>query len=325
MNLPGCPGNCPRTNWETGPTGPGLLAHEAPPSARGLSPQPGLGGPLPERDVAELARRVALQVARELGADEAARLLPTVVRALAGCTSEAADMGLRQELIRSARRLADLGFMTGTAGNLSVRESASTLLITGAGFRKGELGPHDLVRLDMAGNPVGSGPAPSSEFRVHLAVYRARPDVQAIVHTHPPVATSFAAAGIPLDQPVLAEAVSLLGPVVPLVPFAPPSTWELVRRLEPWLPGHQAFLLANHGVLCLGSTLAEAVQRNETLEFLARVLLAARQLGGGRPLGREDLQALSATAASPQAPHAPGSTSSCPASPWFSRRGAAGG
>lgn len=253
--------------------------------------------PLPDLDLAPgqaetLARHLTLRLARDLGPEEAFRFLPALLRALTGEAPEPSALRLRREVVRAARRLADLGLMAGTAGNLSVRESSSHVLITPAGLRKGEMRPDDLVRLDMQGHREPSGLRPSSEFRMHLGVYSSRPDVGAVVHTHPPHATAFAAAGIPLDRPVLAEAVLLLAPKVPVVPFGPPSSQQLVDHLQPWLAGHNAFLLANHGVLCLGRDLAEAVHRTETLEFLARVILSARALGGESLLTHAHLRAL---------------------------------
>lgn len=118
---------------------------------------------------------------------------------------------------------------------------------------------------------------------MHLLCYRRRKDVGGVVHAHPPVATAFAAAGVPLDAPVMPEIVLTVGPV-PLVPYAAPGSEELARALEPWVGGHDAFLLASHGVLTLGRDLREALHRMERVEHLARVTLAARLLGGPRAL-----------------------------------------
>lgn len=249
-------------------------------------------GPCRSDNVETLARCISLRLARDLGEEQALRLIPAVVRALTGAVAESAERRLRQEIVAAGRRLSDLGFVSGKSGNISVRDTPTSMLITAAGLRKGEMTPDDMCRVDLAGNQVGSGPCPSSEFRIHVMAYRKRPDVQAIVHSHPPFATGFATAGVALEGPVLAEALHILGPSVPLVSYGTPSTWELAERLEPWLPGHDAFLLANHGVLCLGTTLSEAVHRNETLEFLARVVLTARILGGERLLSQTDLEKL---------------------------------
>ena len=118
---------------------------------------------------------------------------------------------------------------------------------------------------------------------MHLLCYRQRGDVGAVVHAHPPVATAFAAAGVHLDAPVMPEIVLTVG-AIPLVPYATPGTEELARALEPWVDDHDAFLLASHGVLTLGRDVREALHRMERVEHLAKVTLAARLLGGPRPL-----------------------------------------
>lgn len=252
-------------------------------------------GACPTHDVEGLARCLSLRLARELGPEEALRLIPALVRALTGAVADTAERRLREEIVRGGRRLAALGFASGASGNLSVRDTPGTMLISAGGLRKGEMTPDDMVRVDLrTGEVLGPAPRPSSELRIHLAAYRARPDVHAVVHSHPPFATGFATAGVALDGPVLAEALCVLGPSVPLVPYGTPSTSELAEHLQPYLPGHEAFLLANHGVLCLGATMSQALHRNETLEFLARVVLTARLLGGERLLSSQDLEKLGA-------------------------------
>lgn len=235
---------------------------------------------------------MVLRLAEELGAEEALRLTPPLVRALTGAALETADVQQRRSIVRVCRRLDELGFVAGTAGNVSLREETGTVLITAAGLPKGNLRPDDLVRLGPDGTVISGTRSPSTEHRLHLAIYRRRPDVRAVVHAHPPFATGFAAAGVALDQPFLAESFTMLGPRVPLVPYGTPSTWELPQSLEPFLEEHQAFLLANHGALCLGESLEVAAHRMEILEFTARVLLTARLLGGETLLTRQQLERL---------------------------------
>lgn len=133
---------------------------------------------------------------------------------------------------------------------------------------------------------------------MHAAIYRRRPDVNAVVHAHPPVATAFAVAHMPLDQPILAEAVLVLGPV-PLVRYAPPSTAELAEAVAEGLGAAAAALLANHGAVTVGETLARAHARMETLEHVARVTLLARLLGRISPLSADDVQCLLRLTATP--------------------------
>lgn len=184
---------------------------------------------------------------------------------------------LRSEIVEIARRLYARGLIAANEGNLSARDDDS-VYITPAGVCKGFLTSDLIVTTDLNGRPRGSA-RPSTEIPMHLAIYRARPDVRAIVHAHPPVATGFAVAAIPLDRPVLAEAVVVLGPV-PLIPFAKPATDELARDVAAAVAAADALLMANHGALTLGETVTKAWERMETLEQLARVSLVARLLGG---------------------------------------------
>ena len=128
---------------------------------------------------------------------------------------------------------------------------------------------------------------------MHLAAYRARPDVFAVVHAHPPVATAFAVSGQGLPGDVLPELVLQVGEV-PLVPYATPGTDALPDAMKPFLPNYDAFLLANHGVTTLGRTLMEAHQRMESVEHSANILLTARLLGRVNALGVEDVRVLEA-------------------------------
>ena len=126
---------------------------------------------------------------------------------------------------------------------------------------------------------------------MHLEVYRQRPDVQAVVHAHPPIATGFAVAGIPLDRAVLAEVVTTLGSV-PIAEYATPSTKELPEAVRKYVKAHDGMLLANHGALTLGKDLFAAYYKMETIEHFANISLVARLLGGERLLSREEVDRL---------------------------------
>src|SRR2546426_8779 len=128
---------------------------------------------------------------------------------------------------------------------------------------------------------------------MHTAVYRRRSDAGAIVHAHPPTATGFAVAGIPLDQPLTAEAVVTLG-VVPIIPYGTPSTPELAENVGQAICEAQTLLLANHGALSVGVDLYQAWERMETLEQVARVALTARLLGHEGHLPAADVERLTA-------------------------------
>lgn len=199
---------------------------------------------------------------------------------------------LAAEIVAAGQRLASAGLIAATEGNLSARLTERRILATPAGREKGRLSVADLVEVNIDTGAVCAGPdRASSEIRMHLVAYRHRPDVQAVVHAHPLHATSFAAARRSLDSRLLAESVVVLGPV-PLVPYGTPSTDELPDALFPFLADHDAFLLANHGALTLGRSVAEAYFRMETLERLAQITLWAELAGGGRPLGAAELSRL---------------------------------
>lgn len=201
----------------------------------------------------------------------------------------------RLALVACGRRLDALGFAPATDGNLSARIGEGRFLVTPAGREKGSLRPEELLVVDGRGRVVEGAGRPSTETPMHLLCYRRRPDVHGVVHAHPPVATAFAVSGVPLDAPVMPEIVMTVG-AVPLVPYATPGTDELARALEPWVDGHDAFLLASHGVLAVGGDLREALHRMERVEHLAKVTLAARLLGGPRSLSEAQVVSLLATA-----------------------------
>ncbi len=199
--------------------------------------------------------------------------------------------GVARAICEAGRRLSERGLIAGTEGNISARCGVN-LLVTPAGRAKGDLAPQDLVEVDPAGRVRGSG-VPSSELGLHLAVLAARPDVGAVVHAHPPAATGFAAAGQALDDDVLPELLAQFGSV-PLVPYGAPGSPELGERVGPYLAGHDALLLANHGAVTFGTDVEEAERRMESLEQGARILLAARLLGGARRLPPEEVERLRA-------------------------------
>jgi L-fuculose-phosphate aldolase len=198
---------------------------------------------------------------------------------------------LRFAVVRACKRLDERGLIAGLDGNVSARLSGNRIVVTPAGFPKRDVTEDDLVILAIDGMRIGGRNEASSEVAMHLAAYRARPEVGAVVHAHPPVATGFAVAGEGLPPNVLPELTVLVGEV-PLVPYATPGTAGLPAAMAPWLPNHDAFLLANHGVTTLGRTPAEALARMESVEQCANILLTARLLGRVNELGAEDVHLL---------------------------------
>ena len=200
---------------------------------------------------------------------------------------------LRRDIVEIGRRLWMRGFVASNDGNISVRLGADRLLMTPASVSKGFMTPEMMVVTDLDGNVVEAAPGrkPSSEALMHLVAYRERPDVNAVVHAHPPLSTGFAVAGIPLDRAVLAEVVTTLGSI-PIAEYGTPSTRELADTVRPLIRAHDGVLLANHGALALGRDLFQAYYKMETIEHFAQISLVARQLGREHLLSREEVTRL---------------------------------
>ena len=201
---------------------------------------------------------------------------------------------LRNEIVRTARELQEMGFFPGTSGNISARINEQEFLITPSGVNKSQLTAAQIVKVDCEGRWIAGEGTASSEAKMHLYSYSERPDIGAIVHAHPPFSTGFAAAEIPLDKPVLPEVILILGRI-PLVEYGTPSTWEVPQSLAPYVKDHHAFLLSHHGTLTFGRDLSQAAHRTDTLELFAKVIVIARMLGGEKLLTEEQLQRLAET------------------------------
>lgn len=185
------------------------------------------------------------------------------------------------------RQLAASGLIAGRDGNLSVRIGKERALVTPTNCIKSLISARDMVEVDLSGRPRTRGSRkPTSELDLHLRILRHRPDVQAVVHAHPPMATGFAVAGEAIPGNLLPELIFVVGPVA-LVPFGRSGTPELGDRVVPYLEGHNALLLANHGAVTMGHTLDEAWIRMESLEHCAKIIVAARAIGTPQPVERD--------------------------------------
>ena len=198
---------------------------------------------------------------------------------------------LKAGIVEVGRRLHQRAYVASNDGNISVRLSGDRILTTPKGVSKGFMTPDMMVTTDLEGRKVAGDRDASSELPMHLAVYRSRPDVRAVVHAHPPVATGFAVAGIPLDRAVLAEVVTTLGSI-PIADYGTPSTDELADAVRRYITAHDGLLLANHGALTVADELFAAYYRMETIEHFARISVVARLLGNERLLSREEVMRL---------------------------------
>lgn len=201
------------------------------------------------------------------------------------------DHDSRLEILHFGKMLHDRGLIAATDGNISMRLNEVSVLVTPTCISKGMMSTDDLLVVDMHGRRISGFRDVTSEIAMHMTIYRMRSDVNAIVHAHPPTATAFAACGLALDQALISEVLLSLGPV-PLAHYATPGTSELSESLLPYIPGHDAVLMANHGVVTYGTDLMQAYMNMETVEHFAKIALVVKQLGCEHPLAAEQVTKL---------------------------------
>ncbi|MFS0779648.1 class II aldolase/adducin family protein [Neobacillus sp. 3P2-tot-E-2] len=187
------------------------------------------------------------------------------------------DNEAKEMICEIGRRVYNRNYVAANDGNISVKVDPNEIWTTPTGVSKGYMTPDMMVKIDLSGKVLSGNLKPSSEVKMHLRVYNENPEVNAVVHAHPPVATSFAIAGVPLDKPVLPEAIVLLG-TVPVAPYALPGTQEVPESIAPYCKTHNAVLLANHGALTWGRDLMEAYFRMESLEHYATILMYSNNI-----------------------------------------------
>ena len=205
--------------------------------------------------------------------------------------SPSSPSSVKQAICEIGRRMYARGFVAGNDGNVSVRIGPDRVIATPTLVSKGFMTPDMLVLVDMDGQVLEGTLRPSSELKLHLRVYRDRPDVFAVVHAHPVAATGFAVVGQPLDTAYMPELVVNLGSV-PVAEYATPSTDEVPDSIDRYVKDHNTVLLANHGVLTWGRDLTEAYFRMETMESYAQILIAAGAVGVAKPLSSDKRKGL---------------------------------
>ena len=198
---------------------------------------------------------------------------------------------IKKEICEVGHKLWAKGFVAANDGNISVKISENEYYCTPTGVSKGDLTPDMIIKVDKDGKKLEGKLNPSSEIKMHMRVYRERPDVTAVVHAHPPVATAFTVADIDLDQYILPEAVLTIGNV-PTCDYGTPSTMEIPDSLDPYLQKHDAFLLRNHGALTVGCTLQKAFFVMEEVEFNAVICKHAMDLGAVHEISNDQLKKL---------------------------------
>jgi L-fuculose-phosphate aldolase len=229
----------------------------------------------------------------------------------------------RREICIAGRWVHQRGYVASTDGNISVRLDARRILTSPTAICKGLMAPDDMVITDLQGRQLAGRRNASTELAMHLLIYNRRPDVNAVCHAHPAVATGYAAAGIPLNKALISEVVLALG-CIPVARYGTPGTPELSEALEPLVPNFDAILMANHGVVTYGPDLLTAFFRLETVEHFARVSLVTELLGKQVLLSGSDVEKLLAARARYGATTAAQVAPECPVTSETGEAGAGG-
>ena len=185
----------------------------------------------------------------------------------------------KKAIIDIGQRMYVRGFVAANDGNISVRTAAGEVWATPTGVSKGYMKKKMLVKVDLDGNVLEGTHKPSSELKMHLRAYRENPDIRSVCHAHPPICTCYAIAGIPLDAPVLAEAIITLGDV-PIAPYAELGSSEVAEVIAPYCHTHNGILMANHGAVTWAQDPYEAYYRLESMEYYANILLITEKILG---------------------------------------------
>lgn len=200
-------------------------------------------------------------------------------------------MDLREQLCDICHAMWLSGMIAANDGNVSVLLDDERILCTPSGVSKREITPEMLVITDREGHVIEGDCRVSTELAMHLRCYRERADVRAVVHAHPPMATTFAVADQPLDDYAMIETITTLG-AVPVAPYAVPGSEEVPDAIAPFLPNHDAILLRAHGAITVGCDLKTAYYRMESLEHFAKITLFSKILGGAKELSQDQIQTL---------------------------------
>lgn len=199
----------------------------------------------------------------------------------------------KEQIVDVGKRMYDRNFVAANDGNISCKIDDNTIIATPTGVSKGFMTEDMMVKMTLDGKVLSAGDLPpSSEVKMHLRVYKENPEVMAVTHAHPQIATSFAIAGIGLDLPILTEAVMSLGSV-PIAKYATPGTDEVPDSIAPFCVDYNAVLLANHGALTWGNSLMQAYYRLESLEYYASIMMYTQNIiGKSNLLSCEQIQPL---------------------------------
>jgi L-fuculose-phosphate aldolase len=224
------------------------------------------------------------------------------------------ERAVKQRIAELCRHAYERGYIGPGDGNISARLSDGRIAVTPSGVHKGRLRDQDILVVSVTGETLSGRGKKTSEFLMHELCYEERPDIGAVVHTHPKYATALALAGVSLAQCVLSESCITLGAIL-TAPYATPTTDEVPRTLRPLIRQTNAIILNRHGALTLGRTLDEAYDRLEIVEHSAQITHAARALGEVMPLPEAEVRKLGEIARGFGIPQPPDPCAACNACP----------
>lgn len=187
----------------------------------------------------------------------------------------------KKAIINIGQRMYVKNFVAANDGNISIKTGDNEVWATPTGVSKGFMKKKMLVKVDLDGNILEGTYKPSSELKMHLRAYKENPKIKSVCHAHPPICTCFAIAGIPLDTPILAEAVITLGNV-PVAPYAELGSEEVPEVIAPYCRTHSGLLLANHGAVTWAGDAYRAYYRLESMEYYANLLMLTEKIIGKR-------------------------------------------
>src|SRR3954470_22509580 len=206
-------------------------------------------------------------------------------------THRLGEFQLKEQMCEIGRRIWLKGFCAGNEGNHSYRIADNKILCTPTGISKGFLRPDDICTVDLEGKQLSGKHKRTSEILLHLAIYKARPDVKAVVHSHPPHATAFAIANVELPTCIHPEAEVFLG-AVKTAKYVTPGDTRLGESILPYVKDSNTILLQNHGTVTFDVDLEGAYYKLEIVDAYARILLLAKQIGNIRPLDGAEMKEL---------------------------------
>ncbi len=227
---------------------------------------------------------------RPLGATWSASAPGPVRRGVMTSAAPADKAALAQQICDVMRMMYEHEFVVANDGNVSCRLPNGNLLITASGVLKGYMTPDQVIECDAEGNSL-DGRRVTTEVKMHVAAYKVRPDISAVVHGHPTFAVAFSLAGLSLAECTIPEIIVTMG-TIPTAPYATPSTYALPESLAAFLSKGDAVIMERHGVVTIGSDLIDAYKKMEMVEHTAKITHAARTLGRVTPLPPPDVKAL---------------------------------